>query len=91
MWNGKGYDDEGNLNLEIIEGKVKEYYNKGKIKFEGEYLNNKKWNGKGYDYNGKCVYEIKEGKGYVKEYDNDKLSFEGEYLNGLENGNVKKY
>ena len=64
---------------------------KGKIKFEGEYLNYKKWNGKGYDYNGKCVYEIKDGKGYVKEYDNGKLSFEGEYLNGLENGKVKKY
>ena len=30
-------------------GKGKEYYFVGKLKFEGEYLNDIKWNGKGYD------------------------------------------
>ena len=36
-------------------GKVKEYDDNGKLKFEGEYLNGKKWNWKGkeYDDNGK--------------------------------------
>ena len=30
-------------------GKGKEYYDNGKLKFEGEYLNGKNWNGKGYN------------------------------------------
>ena len=59
------------------------YYENGKIKFEGENLNNKIWNGKGYDYNGKCIYEIKDGKGYIKEYWKGKLSF------GVKNGKGK--
>ena len=64
--NGKGYDENGNIIYELINGngKVKEYdiYD-GKLIFEGEYLNGKR-NGKG------------------KEYDDGKLIFEGEYLNG---------
>ena len=58
-WNGKGYDDSGNVIYELINGneKVKEYFH-GELKFEGEYLNGKK-NGKGkeYDYKGDLKFE----------------------------------
>ena len=47
MWNGKGYDEKGDLIYELINGngKIKEYnYNFNQIIFEGEYLNGKrKW------------------------------------------------
>ena len=51
-WNGKGYDKNGNIIYELINGngKVKEYNEFGELKFEGEYLNGKK-NGKGKEYN----------------------------------------
>ena len=68
-WNGKGYDKNGNIIYELINGngKVKEY-EEGKLLFEGEYLNGKMWNGKlrVYDW-------ITENK-----------KFEVEYLNGKE-------
>jgi len=64
----------------------------GKLRFEGEYLNDLKWNGKGYDSNNNIIYELKDGKGFVKEYsNNDKLIFEGEYKNGKRNGKGKEY
>ena len=73
-------------------GKGKEYYEDGKLKFEGEYLDDKKWNGKGYNINGDMEFEIKEGKGHVKDYfDNGDLEYEGEYSNGLRNGQGKEY
>ena len=74
-WNGKGFDENGNVIYELINGngKVKEYDDKGKLRFEGEYLNGKR-NGKGKEY-----------------YDDGKLKFEGEYLNGQRNGKGKKY
>ena len=42
-------------------GKGKEYYDDGKLKFEGEYFNGKKWNGKEYNKDGKIEFEIKNG------------------------------
>ena len=39
--------------LDKGKGKGKVYYNNGKKKFEGEFLDGKKWNGKVYDYNGR--------------------------------------
>ena len=48
-WNGKGYDEKGNIIYKIISGtgKVKENNNyKEYLEFEGEYLNGFK--------NGKC-------------------------------------
>ena len=74
-WNGKGFDESGNIIYELINGtgKVKEYYNEGELYFEGEYLNGKR-NGKGKEYN-----------------DNGKLKFEGEYLKGKKNGKGKEY
>ena len=64
-------------------GKYKEYFDNGKLKFEGEYLNGKRWNGKGYDIFCNIEFEIKNGKGNIKEYNiYGNLVFEGEYLNG---------
>ena len=85
-WNGKGYDENGNVIYELINGngKGREYDENGRLIFEGEYLNGKR-NGKGkeYDNNGKLIFEgeylynfIKKGKYYL----NGKLEFEGEYL-----------
>ena len=34
-WNGKGYDENGNIIYELINGKVKEYNDNGKLEFEG--------------------------------------------------------
>jgi len=51
-WNGKGYDKNGDIIYELINGtgKVKEYnYIDKTLEFEGEYLNGKR-NGKGKEY-----------------------------------------
>ena len=89
-WNGKGYDENHNIIYELINGngKVKEYNDNSRLKYEGEYLNGEK-NGKGkeYDNNGKLIYEgeflkgQKNGKG-IEYYDNGNIQFEGEYLDG---------
>ena len=64
-WNGKGYDENGNVIYELKNGngKVKEYYDNGNIKFKGEYLNGKQ-NGEGKEY-----------------YESGELIFEGEFVN----------
>ena len=64
-WNGKGYDESGNVIYELNDGcgKVKEYKNERLI-YEGDYLNGKK-HGKGKEYdNGKLIFdgEFIEGK-----------------------------
>ena len=50
-WNGKGYDEKGNIIYELNNGngKVKEYYTNCILEFVGEYLNGKR-NGKGKEY-----------------------------------------
>ena len=65
-WNGKGYDEKGNIIYELIngKGKLKEFYLNGELLFEWEYLNGK-------------IH--KKGKEY---YYSGELFFEGEYLNG---------
>jgi len=69
-WNGKGFDENGNIIYELINGngKVKEY-KKGILIFSGEYLDGKK-NGKGYEleesylkYCGEYINNVKNGKG----------------------------
>ena len=78
--NGEGKEYKLYSNKKIFEGeylnrkrngKGKEYYEKGELKFEGEYLNGKRWKGKGYDIDGKLKFEgefynerIWNGKGY---------------------------
>ena len=100
-FNGKGYDQDGNIIYELINGngKVKEYWVIGDILFEGEYLNGKK-NGKGKEcyfrnillYEGEFLNEKRHGK--WKEYDFkdkcSKLKYEGEYLNGERHGKGKE-
>ena len=54
---------------------MKEYNTKGKLKFEGEYLNDEKWNGKEYHINS----------------DEEEIESEFEYLNGKKNGKVVEY
>ena len=65
-WNGKGYDENGNITyvLKNGSGKIKDYNDDGNLIYEGEYLDGKK-NGKGKEYD-----------------DNNQLIFYGEYLNG---------
>ena len=94
--NEKGREYELNKDkLKIIgkrNGKGKEYFNNGKLKFGGEYLDGKIWTGKGYTKKGNMVYQITNGTGHIKVYDNDReLIFEGEYLNGKRNGKGKEY
>ena len=71
-------------------GKVKKYYSKGDLEFEGEYLNDYKRKGKEY-INGKLEYEgeyLYNKKWNGKRYDeNHNIIYE--LING--NGNVKEY
>ena len=77
MMNNKVYE------LKNGEGYIKEYYNNGQLRFEGEYLNGK-LNGKGKEYynaklrfDGEYLYSKKlKGKYYI----DDKLEYEGEFL-----------
>ena len=94
-WNGKGYNNRGELEFELKNGngKVKEFFDNGNLKFEGEYFNGKKWNGKGYnDKDSNVEYELINGNGKVKEYSGlfGELKFEGEYLNGEKSGYGKE-
>ena len=96
-YNGKGYDENGKVIYELIngDGKAIIYYNNCK-RFEGEFLRGKK-NGKGKLYEGdELIFEsdYKDGKpnGKTKEYNSKgKLIFEGEYKDGLKNGMGKEY
>ena len=83
---------EGEYLNGLRNGKGKEFYVNGKIKFEGEYLNGKRWKGKGYNPKGNIEYGMKNGLGYVKEYYHDgKIKLEAKYVNGVKNGYVKEY
>jgi len=90
--NDKGKEQILNSNVIIFEGeylngkrngKGKEYYYNGKLKFKGKYLNGFKIKGKGYDdEEGNKILKIK-SNGKEKEFNkNGKNQFEGEYLNG---------
>ena len=70
-----------------MNGKGKEYDDKGQLIFEGEYLNGKKLEGKEYRYDGTLIFEGKYNKGEkwsgkINQYGYNSLVFEGEYLNG---------
>ena len=68
-------------------GKGKEFYSNGALKFDGEYFNNREMIGTKYDKEGKVIYALNNINGKGKEYDNNNLLiFEGEYLNGKRNG-----
>ena len=59
-YNGIGYDINGNKVYEIKKGKgkVKEFFDDGVLKFEGEYCNGERnGQGKRYDYEGEILFE----------------------------------
>ena len=98
-WTGKGYDINGNLEYEIINGNGKriDRNDKGQILLEAECLNGLK-HGKVKTYfrngqlafDGDYLYGKKNGKG--KEYDYEgNLFYEGEYLNGKRCGKGIEY
>ena len=98
-WRGKGFDENGNVLYELINGtrKVREYEG-GDLMFEGEYLNGKR-NGKGKEYHhwGTLLYEgeylngKRNGKGSEYCYTNGKIMFDAEYLNGEIKRKIKEY
>jgi len=72
-------------------GKGKEYYKNGKLKFQGEYLKGKRWSGKGYNIDGEIILELENGKG-KEYYKKDKLKFEGEFFGEkMWNGKIYNY
>jgi len=85
-WNGKEYDNKGNLAFKIEDGngKGKEYYYFGGLKFEGEYIKGERkgkiFNRKGgLEFEGEYINGERKGKVFDEE---GNLIFEGEYLNG---------
>jgi len=48
----KGNNKNGIIEFQIKNGigNGKEYFNDGRLKFEGKYLNGERWNGKGKEY-----------------------------------------
>ena len=86
-----------NERIKKLENNVKEYNDKGKLIFDGEYKDGKKYKGKEYNDEGKLIFdgEYKEGKKYKgKEYENGFLTFDGEYdiETGTKlNGQIKNY
>ena len=98
-YDGKGFDDNGKVIYELINGngKVKEYNDNNILIFEGEYLNGLR-NGKGKEYEDKVLIfegEYLNGRknGYGKEYFNflGKLKFEGFFLNDMKKGKGIEY
>ena len=85
-----GYNDkvifEGEYSNGQRNGKGKEFFDNGALKFEGEYLEGKRIKGRELEKLGYIIYEgeYKNGKRSKGiEYDGDGgLVFEGEYLNG---------
>ena len=83
---GKEYNKiNGKLLFEgkYINGKGKEYYTNGPLKFEGIYFFGRRYNGRGYGDDGSVLYELVEGKGNM--YDLEYIinySYSGQYLNG---------
>ena len=75
IWNGKGYNTEGQFQFELKNGcgYVKEYNDNDQIIFEGEYLNGERWSGN------------------AKKYVLGRLTEEEEYFNGKKFGKIKSY
>ena len=72
---GKEYIDKNFHYYLIFEGeyynnyrlKGKEYYENGKLKFDGKFLFGEKYNGKIYDYNGIIIFELINGNAKIEE------------------------
>ena len=57
-WDGKGFDNNGNIIYELIKGNgtIKDYVN-DILTFDGEYKNGMKWKGKQYNSKGELIFE----------------------------------
>ena len=64
---------EGKLKAKYYEGIVREYYEDGKLLFEGEYSYWSRRNGKIFDKDGEVIDEIKEGKSSKEENEELKI------------------
>ena len=84
---------EGILNNGEFDGIVHEYYDVGKLLFEGEYKNWSRCDGVILDKNGEIIDELKEGQSLKEQQENNKkIQFEGEYLEGKYwIGKIKEY
>ena len=89
--NGLGKEYRLNTNIVIFEGeylngkkngKGKEYYENGQIKFEGEYLKGKIIEGKGYDDKANEFLIIEKNGNGTEYFKNGRIQFEGKYYNG---------
>ena len=82
---------ENNYINGIIQGKGKEYYNDGAIKFEGEYLFGKKWIGKEFDKD-ENIYEIYYGnRSWIfKGYNIFNYILESQHSNEAIEGKIKE-
>ena len=89
-WNGKRYDQEGNIMYELKNGKgIKKFYFSG-FDFTSEYNENPTLERLILLSEWEYLNGERNGKG--KEYDfNGVLDFEGEYLNDKRNGKGKEY
>ena len=75
----------------LIQGKGKQYYGNGKIKFEGEYLFSKKWNEKDNDKD-KNIYDLYIDYNSIFTYYNKYLyKLEGQNSNETIEGKIKEF
>ena len=90
---GKGYNKKFKLVFELKNGNgmVKEFYNNGKSKYEGEYSDGER-NGKGKEYDSKTGEIIFEGE-YLngKRWTGKVSNKDGIFQFEIKNGKVKKY
>ena len=63
-------------------GRGKEYYPNGNIKFVGEFLDNNKIKGIEYDYDGNILLKLEKDSKGKEYYFNGRIKFEGEFKNG---------
>ena len=98
IWTGNGFNAVGEIDFKIVNGKgrVKEYNENGRLRFEGEYLKGLR-EGKGKEFfpTGKKSFEgnykkgKKNGKGIIYGY-YGKI-FEGDFLDDKKNGIGKEF
>ena len=91
----KEYDDNDKLIFEcqysngVKNGKLKQYFSDGSIKFQGDFVNGKIWNVEKKIRN--KTYILKDGKGTLYEWCGRGCYGIYEYENGLKNGKGKEY
>ena len=74
--------------MKVKDGKGKEYYSNGNIKYDGEFINDKRegkgkfiWEDGEY-YIGEWKDALKHGKGIIY-YSNGNIKYDGNFINGM--------